>query len=116
MLFVVNHMLSARGLRSARFLNRGLEIRLVPREVKASLVRRISRPVVLESTGWFHRRLRHSSVQHRSNVLDKYLGLLNGPQTMGRGIPFWLGFLVIVAVLALGPEFLSRYQIINFSH
>ncbi len=50
------------------------------------------------------------------SVLDKYLGPLNGPQTMGRGIPFWVGFLVIVAVLALGPEFLSRYQIINFSN
>jgi len=55
-------------------------------------------------------------VSKGGSILDKYLGPLNGPQTMGRGIPFWVGFLVIVAVLALGPEFLSRYQIINFSN
>jgi branched-chain amino acid transport system permease protein len=55
-------------------------------------------------------------VNSKGSALDKYLGLLNGPQTMGRGLPFWLGFLAIVAALALGPEFLSRYQIINFSN
>ena len=55
-------------------------------------------------------------MNNKGSVLDKYLWLLNGPQTMGRGVPFWVGFLAIVVVLALGPEFLSRYQIINFSN
>ena len=52
----------------------------------------------------------------QSSVLDRYLGRLNGPQTIGRGVPFWTCFLAVVAVLALCPEFLSRYEIINFSN
>ncbi len=52
----------------------------------------------------------------QSSVLDKYLGRLNGPQTIGRGVPFWTCFLAVVVVLALCPEFLSRYEIINFSN
>ena len=48
--------------------------------------------------------------------LDKYLGPLNGPQTMGRRLPFWLGFIGIIILLALAPEFLRRYDIINFSN
>ena len=48
--------------------------------------------------------------------LDRYLGLLNGPQTLGRGPTFWFGFLAVVAVLALGPDFLPRYEIIKFSN
>ena len=52
----------------------------------------------------------------QSSVLDKYLGRLNGPQTIGRGVPFWTCFLAVVAVLAISPEFLSRYEIINFSN
>jgi ABC-type branched-subunit amino acid transport system permease subunit len=35
---------------------------------------------------------------------------------MGRGVPFWVGFIAIVTVLALCPEFLRRYDIINFSN
>ena len=52
----------------------------------------------------------------QSSVLDRYLGRLNGPQTIGRGVPFWTCFLAVIAVLALSPEFLSRYEIINFSN
>ena len=52
----------------------------------------------------------------QSSVLDKYLGRLNGPQTIGRGVPFWACFLAVVVALALCPEFLSRYEIISFSN
>lgn len=52
----------------------------------------------------------------QSSVLDKYLGRLNGPQTIGRGVPFWACFLAVVATLALCPETLSRYELINFSN
>ena len=52
----------------------------------------------------------------RGSVLDRYLGRLNGPQTLGRGVPFWIGFVILIVALALSPEFLSRYQIINFSN
>ena len=48
--------------------------------------------------------------------LDRYLGLLNGPQTLGSGPTFWFCFLTVVAVLALGPDFLPRYEIIKFSN
>lgn len=53
---------------------------------------------------------------NQSSVLDKYLGRLNGPQTIGRGVPFWACFLAVVATLALCPEILSRYELINFSN
>ena len=52
----------------------------------------------------------------QSSVLDKYLGRLNGPQTIGRGVPFWACFLAVVTTLALCPEILSRYELINFSN
>ena len=48
--------------------------------------------------------------------LDRWLGPLNGPQTLGRGAPFWLTFLAAVALLAVAPNFLSRYDVINFSN
>jgi branched-chain amino acid transport system permease protein len=48
--------------------------------------------------------------------LDRWLGRLNGPQTMGSGPVFWLGFLALVAVMAALPNWVSRYQIINFSN
>lgn len=52
----------------------------------------------------------------RSTGLDRYLGRLNGPQTLGRGPLFWGGFVAVVVALLLSPEFLSRYDIINFSN
>ena len=48
--------------------------------------------------------------------LDRILGNLNGEQTLGRGRLFWLGFVVVVALLSFAPEFLSRYQIITYSN
>ncbi len=56
------------------------------------------------------------SLNSQNYILDKYLGRLNGPQTIGRGIPFWCSFLAIVAALALSPDFLSRYELITFSN
>jgi ABC-type branched-subunit amino acid transport system permease subunit len=52
----------------------------------------------------------------RGSVLDRYLGRLNGPQTLGRGIPFWLGFVLLLVALTLAPRVLGRYEIINFSN
>lgn len=46
----------------------------------------------------------------------KWWPRLNGPQTYGRGPVFWTAFVVVVALLALGPElFLSRFQVITYS-
>lgn len=42
--------------------------------------------------------------------------MFNGPQTLGRGPAFWLGFAAILALIAASPLFLSRFQIINFSN
>ncbi len=42
--------------------------------------------------------------------------LLTGPQTLGRGPLFWSGFLLVMIVLALAPQYLSRYEIILFSN
>lgn len=39
-----------------------------------------------------------------------------GPQTMGRGAGFWTGFAVVVALLALSPLVVSRFQVINLSN
>ena len=49
-------------------------------------------------------------------ILDRYIGRLNGPQTLGRGVGFWLGTLLVLVAMALLPHMLSRYQVINFSN
>lgn len=41
---------------------------------------------------------------------------LDGPQTLGRGPVYWAVVAVVVLVLALVPEFVSRYQLITFSN
>jgi len=41
---------------------------------------------------------------------------LDGPQTLGRGPVYWAAVAVVVVVLALAPEFVSRYQLITFSN
>ncbi len=56
------------------------------------------------------------AVQQRRSVLDPYLGLLNGPHTMGRGVVFWVGFVIVIGVMASFPEYMRRYDIINFSN
>ena len=48
--------------------------------------------------------------------MRRWLGRLDGPQTTGGGLAYWLGWLVVVAGLALLPDGLSRYQVINFSN
>lgn len=47
---------------------------------------------------------------------QRYLGNLNGPHEMGHSRGFWLGFVLIVAVAAAAPQFLSRYELLNFSN
>jgi branched-chain amino acid transport system permease protein len=49
-------------------------------------------------------------------VLDRLLGPINGPLESGRSLPFWLLFAAVVAVLAVAPSFLSRYELLNFSN
>jgi ABC-type branched-subunit amino acid transport system permease subunit len=48
--------------------------------------------------------------------LDRWLGRLNGPQTTGRSIAFWLGSVAVILAFALLPQVLSRYQVISFSN
>jgi branched-chain amino acid transport system permease protein len=48
--------------------------------------------------------------------MDRFMGLLNGPQTLGRGPGFWIGFLVVVGFAVLLPEMVSRYQVIKSSN
>ena len=37
----------------------------------------------------------------------RFFGLLNGPQTMGRGWFFWTGFLIIITVAYIAPTHLG---------
>ena len=48
--------------------------------------------------------------------LDRYLGLLNGHQTLGRGPLFWGGFVLLIVVAIFLPDLVSRYQIIKLSN
>ena len=52
----------------------------------------------------------------RPPMIDRLLGPLNGPLEPARSVPFWLAFVGIVAVLAVAPTFLSRYELLNFSN
>lgn len=49
-------------------------------------------------------------------ALDRVLGVINGPLEPARSAPFWAGFVAVVIVLALMPELLSRYELLNFSN
>lgn len=55
-------------------------------------------------------------MQNVNRVLDRLLGPLNGPLEPARSLPFWLCFLVVVTLLAVLPNFLSRYELLNFSN
>lgn len=44
------------------------------------------------------------------------LRLLNGPQTLGNGRGFWIGFLVLVVVAAIYPAFADAYSVGNFAY
>ncbi len=42
--------------------------------------------------------------------------LLNGPQTLGNGRGFWIGFLVVIALMAIYPAFADPYDVGNFAY
>src|SRR6476659_212011 len=48
--------------------------------------------------------------------MTRWLALLNGPQTLGRGPGFWSIFAVIVAVAALLPAFVNAFAITNLTY
>ena len=48
--------------------------------------------------------------------MERYLGALAGPHEMGRHWGFWVGFLAVVAAGAAAPDYLSRYELLNFSN
>ncbi|MFO1350603.1 MAG: ABC transporter permease [Gammaproteobacteria bacterium] len=45
-----------------------------------------------------------------------WIKLLNGPQTLGRGPLFWIGFWIVVAVAAALPNYIDGYTINNFAY
>ena len=45
--------------------------------------------------------------------LKSVLRLLEGPQTLGRGKPFWSGFLLILAVAIAYPQFADGFDVGN---
>lgn len=53
-----------------------------------------------------------TSSSPRGSIMSRF----EGPQTLGRGAGFWTGFAVVVALLALSPLVVSRFQIINLSN
>lgn len=48
--------------------------------------------------------------------MERILAGLNGPNEMGRHWGFWLGFLAVIAAGAAAPDYLSRYELLNFSN
>ena len=49
-------------------------------------------------------------------LVKRHLARLVGPQEMGRGWPFWIGFLAVIGAGAAAPEYLSRFDLLNFSN
>lgn len=49
-------------------------------------------------------------------LIQRHLGLLVGPQEMGRTWHFWVGFMIVIAVGAAAPEYLSRFDLLNLSN
>ena len=47
------------------------------------------------------------------NALTRFFGRLEGPQTIGRGPGFWIGFLVVLAGACLYPQFSDGYTVGN---
>ncbi|TFF20487.1 ABC transporter permease [Jiella endophytica] len=47
------------------------------------------------------------------NLLTSTLGLLEGPQTLGKGVGFWSGFLVVLALACAYPLFADGYDVGN---
>jgi len=48
--------------------------------------------------------------------VPRWLALLDGPQTLGRGLPFWFVFALIVLVAALLPTFVDAFAITNLTY
>jgi len=44
------------------------------------------------------------------------LKLVNGPQTVGNGVPFWVAFLVVLASALAYPAFADPYDVGNFAY
>lgn len=44
------------------------------------------------------------------------LRLLNGPQTLGNGAPFWIAFTVVLAAALVYPAFADPYDVGNFAY
>jgi branched-chain amino acid transport system permease protein len=59
---------------------------------------------------------RAAARQRAEPVMQKYLAGFVGPHEMGRHWGFWVGFLVVIAVGAAAPDYLSRYELLNFSN
>lgn len=55
-------------------------------------------------------------VGRKAHIAQRYLGNLDGPHEMGHSKGFWLGFVLVIAVAAVSPQFLSRYELLNFSN
>ncbi|NTF33864.1 branched-chain amino acid ABC transporter permease [Rhizobium skierniewicense] len=49
----------------------------------------------------------------KENVLSKTFGLLEGPQTLGHGKPFWTVFLVVLTLACAYPMFADGYDVGN---
>ena len=48
--------------------------------------------------------------------LRRVLGGFDGPQTLGRGVRFWVAFACVLGTLALAPLYVGRFQVINLSN
>ncbi|MCX5580879.1 branched-chain amino acid ABC transporter permease [Kaistia terrae] len=47
------------------------------------------------------------------NAVRRFFSLIEGPQTIGHGRPFWLGFALVVAVALVFPAFADGYTVGN---
>jgi urea transport system permease protein len=48
--------------------------------------------------------------------MREILKLVNGPQTVGNGVPFWVAFLVVLAGALAYPAFADPYDVGNFAY
>ena len=55
------------------------------------------------------------TVDTTPSILDRIRGRLEGPNTYGNSLPFWGGFVVVVAVLAAYPQTTDPYTVIQTS-
>lgn len=48
--------------------------------------------------------------------MGKLIGLLNGPQTLGRGKGFWSGFVLVCVAAAFLPTYVEDFTVNNVSY